>query len=341
MSLKRDGASRGAVTSFLISTPQTGVDSIAVTWGLLGLPVAVAKVVAAFVAGVMGGTLADRFGRSANATVSPAGCVEQERGPFLARIWDYSVRTIFRDIYGWVAAGIIVSALITILLEPGQLAGHPVLRGPAGLLAALALGIPLYVCSVASVPIAAGLVYAGFPVGSSLVFLMAGPATNAATMGAVRKTLGGRVFAIYLLTVVVVSMTTGLLLNSVQLPAAGASAHRYGEGGAGGALAAAAAAAMVTGIAWFALNDLRKVLSGILRKWGGGGERMRIRITGMSCSGCERRVRAALESVPGIEVKRVSADGEMAEISIPKEDREKLEDALEAVRKAGYEAEEE
>ncbi|OPL18920.1 MAG: hypothetical protein AVO35_03035 [Candidatus Aegiribacteria sp. MLS_C] len=346
MSLKRDGASRGAVTSFLISTPQTGVDSVAVTWGLLGLPVALAKVVAAFAAGVIGGTLADRFGRPAETDAGPAGCAERDEGHFLSRMWDYSVRTIFRDIYGWVAAGIMVSALMTMILEPGQLAGDPILRGPAGLLAALVLGIPLYVCSVASVPIAAGLVYAGFPVGSSLVFLMAGPATNAATMGAVRKTLGSRVFLIYVLTVVIVSLAVGLLLNSIQLPSAATSAHSsHGAGGAEGVPAAAASAVVAAGILWFALKDIRRFLSGIHGKLRGGAGRMsmraRIRISGMTCSGCERRIRAALATVPGIEVVRVSAVEGMAEISLADSGRGRLEDALEAVREAGYEAEEE
>ncbi|MBN2607931.1 MAG: permease, partial [Candidatus Fermentibacteraceae bacterium] len=205
LSLKRDGASNGAVTSFLISTPQTGVDSVAVTWGVLGFPVALAKVVAAFIAGVIGGTLVDRTAGSMDTPEQTPGCAESEHGPLPVMIWNYSVGTIFRDIYGWIALGITVSALITVLMEPGQLSDYPVLAGPVGLLAALALGIPLYVCSVASVPIAAGLIYAGFPVGSALVFLMAGPATNAATMGAVRRALGGRVFLIYLLTVIGVS----------------------------------------------------------------------------------------------------------------------------------------
>lgn len=340
MSLKRDGASDGAVTSFLISTPQTGVDSIAVTWGILGLPVALAKVAAAFLAGVLGGTLADRTG-GMEAPPSSVPCVERESGGVAARIWKYSVGTLFRDIYGWVALGIAVSALITVLMEPGQLADYPVLSGPAGLLAALVLGIPLYVCSVASVPIAAGLIYAGFPVGSALVFLMAGPATNAATMGAVRRTLGSRVFIIYILTVVVVSMGAGLLLNSLEISVSGIHDPSHGTGSLTGILAAAAAAAVSLGMAWYALSAAKDLFSGLFYHGSGGGRYMRLKISGMTCGGCERRVRSALESVKGVSVISVSAEEDLAVIEVGDDDGSILARALQAVREAGYGAEEE
>jgi uncharacterized membrane protein YraQ (UPF0718 family)/copper chaperone CopZ len=338
LSLKRDGASDGAVTSFLISTPQTGVDSIAVTWGILGLPVALAKVAAAFLAGILGGTLADRANGVEAPPPSPA-CVEGENGGIPARIWRYSVGTLFRDIYGWIALGIAVSALITVLMEPGQLARYPVLGGPVGLLAALALGIPLYVCSVASVPIAAGLIYAGFPVGSALVFLMAGPATNAATMGAVRKTLGGRVFLIYILTVVGVSLAAGLLLNSLEISVAGIHSHAHGTGSLSGILASAAAAFMLAAMAWFALGAVKERIAVSSVRSGGAKGRARLRVGGMTCGGCERRVRTALESVSGVTVVSVSAGSDSAVIEVPDDNGGVLQEALSAVREAGYEAE--
>jgi len=336
LSLKRDGASDGAVTSFLISTPQTGVDSIAVTWGVLGLPVAAAKVVAAFIAGVIGGTLVDRTGGAVEPPLQTPGCADSEQGPFLSRIWNYSVGTIFRDIYGWIAIGIGVSALITVLMEPGQLADYPILGGPVGLLAALALGIPLYVCSVASVPIAAGLIYAGFPVGSALVFLMAGPATNAATMGAVRRALGGRVFLIYLLTVIGVSMAAGLLLNSLEISVSGVHAHGHGTGSLAGIAAAAASATVILGILWFGLTDASMFLGKLFARGGNSGSSRVLRVEGMSCAGCERRVRESLEAVPGVTVKSVSAAGGTVAVTVGSGDDAALDQAMKAVESAGY-----
>lgn len=336
LALKRDGASSGAVTSFLISTPQTGVDSIAVTWGILGWPVAAAKVIAAFAAGVIGGTVADTTGKVKEIKEKAIGCAEDESGPLAARIWNYSVGTIFRDVYGWIAVGIGVSALITLFMEPGQLSRYPALAGPLGLLAALVLGIPLYVCSVASVPIAAGLIYAGFPVGSALVFLMAGPATNAATMGAVRKALGGRVFLIYILTVVFISLGAGMILNSLNVPVSGIHAHEHGTGSLTGLAVAAAAVTMALGMLWFAMSDLRAFLGRLAGPGGGSGARRVLRIEGMSCSMCEKRVREALDGLPGVKAEKVSASEGIAVVRLRDGDEKALSGAAEAVEKAGY-----
>lgn len=313
LGLRRDGASKGAVTSFLISTPQTGVDSIAVTWGVLGWPVALAKVVAAFVAGLIGGTIADRTGNGEDNEGNAAGCAEQETGSIPRRIWNYAFGSIFRDIYRWLALGIIISALITIFLEPGQLAQYQVLNGPLGLLAALAIGIPLYVCSIASVPIAAGLIYAGFPVGSALVFLMAGPATNAATMGAVRKALGTRVFLIYILTVIIVSLSAGIILNSLDITVSGFHHGGHGAGGTAGFLPIAAGILLTAGIAWHGIRDILGFSGRFIGK-GTPGNEMVLKVQGMSCSKCEGRVTSALKEMHGIIDVTASAKEEMVRI---------------------------
>ena len=312
LGLKRDGASKGAVTSFLISTPQTGVDSIAVTWGVLGWPVALAKVVTAFVAGVIGGTAADFTRKNGKEQPKAPACAEAETGPVPARMWRYVFETIFRDIYRWLALGIIISALITTFLEPGQLSQYPLLGGPLGLLAALAVGIPLYVCSISSVPIAAGLIYAGFPVGSALVFLMAGPATNAATMGAVKKALGKRVFIIYILTVIFVSLGAGLLLNRLDITIPGMHHAAHGAGGLARITGLATGFLLVAGILFHGIRDTARFFGKRLGK--GGCPEMKLEVRGMSCSNCEARVTSALRKVPGIARAYASVKDEMVRI---------------------------
>ncbi|MBD3276963.1 MAG: hypothetical protein GF388_01570 [Candidatus Aegiribacteria sp.] len=335
LSLKRDGASSGAVTSFLISTPQTGVDSISVTWGVLGFPVALAKVVAAFVAGLAGGTVADAMNHDPNDAPFKPGCASSNAGSVFGRIWNYSFGTIFRDIYGWLAIGIAVSALITVFMEPGQLADYPLLSGPLGLLAALLIGIPMYVCSIASVPIAAGLIYAGFPVGSALVFLMAGPATNAATMGAVRKTLGKRVFWAYIISVVAVSLAAGLLLNSLEVSINPLHDHSHSSGGMGRILTVAAAAGMVAGMVWFAFSTLRSFLGGRSASAAGDG-RILLRVEGMSCSMCSDKVKRALEKLPFVRSAGVSAEENSALLKLADSLEFDEDEAAEAIENAGY-----
>ena len=335
LGLRRDGASRGAVTSFLISTPQTGVDSVAVTWAILGWPVALAKVVAAFVAGVLGGTIVDNTGSSLEKRETAPVCTEIETGSFPRRIWNYSFNGLFRDIYGWLVLGICVSAFITTVLEPGQLSRYTVLSGPMGLLAALAIGIPLYVCSVSSVPIAAGLIYAGFPVGSALVFLMAGPATNTATMGAVRKTLGTRVFSIYLLTVIIISLSAGGILNSLSVPVFRAYHSVHDMNSITGLLRGAAGLLLLSGIAWFAFKDASDhQLKSSGKK---NSERTQVfRIEGMNCSMCETSITSALEKLPGILSVSASANEDKAVIALDGSGRFNKDNAVQIIRKLGY-----
>ncbi len=337
LGLRRDGASRGAVTSFLISTPQTGVDSISVTWAILGWPVALAKVIAAFVAGLLGGTIVDKIGNGKDNQGTSPVCTDIETGPLPLRIWNYSFNGLFRDIYGWLLFGIGISALITTFLEPGQLSQYTILDGPLGLLAALAIGIPLYVCSVASVPIAAGLIYAGFPVGSALVFLMAGPATNAATMGAVRKTLGTRVFLVYILTVIVISLAAGGILNSLNVSVSQPYHSGHSMDSITGLLSVAAGVLLITGMAWFAFREYLDPMLKSSRR----GKTMKYNVDGMNCSNCETKVSRALKKLPGILDVSASSGKGTVEIALDGSPGFSSLDAVKAIRELGYDVKEE
>ena len=326
LSLRKDGASKGAVVSFLSSTPQTGVDSIAPTWAMLGWPVALAKVVAAFIAGLISGTVVDIIEKGNGHITAPAHPVQHEKGSVAVRIWNYAWGTLFRDIYLWLLIGIAVSALITVFIQPGQLAEYEVLGGPLGMLAALAVGIPLYVCSVSSIPIAAALVYAGFPVGSALVFLMAGPVTNAATMGAVRKKLGITAFLSYIITVIGVSVLAGFLLNGVEMTV-DIPMHDHGESGI---LNELAAFLLFLGIAWLGISDIFHRNS----EESHGNNGLIYEVQGMSCRNCVRSVTRTLSGLEGVESVNVSLEAGTAVVHPGR--GFSGEALLEALQKAGY-----
>lgn len=233
LGLSKSGASKGATTSFMISTPQTGVDSILVSAAFLGWPFALFKVVAAFVTGVLGGVLVNRFTRSQHATGAEGQTAlnvpGSDRG--LAGAVRYAVFDLLAAIDHWLIAGVLVAALITALVPGDFFTGQAWAQGFAGMLVVLVISLPLYVCTTASVPIAASLIAAGMPAGSALVFLMAGPATNVATIGAVFRTLGGVVLGLYLGTVVVMSLGFGLLFDQVLTAAPVLdAAHDHGGG---------------------------------------------------------------------------------------------------------------
>ena len=212
--LKKSGAGNGAAVSFLVSTPQTGVDAIAVTAGLLGWPFTLYKVGAAFITGIVGGLLAENTKATPQLTPptpEKSCCASTTRPkPWFIRAWNFAFNDIIYSIWRWLVFGILLSALLTTLIEPNSMQFNTT----TGLLAIMGLtlliSIPMYVCDISSVPIAAAMVAAGLPTGAALVFLMAGPATNIATIGAVGRSLGRRALIAYISTVVIGSMLFGI-----------------------------------------------------------------------------------------------------------------------------------
>ena len=216
--LKNDGASRGATTAFLISTPQTGVDSILVSAAFLGWPFALFKVVAAFVTGVLGGVFVNGFVREQGTealTDTHDDGPTPRTGNKVIEVFRYAIFDLLAMIDVWIVAGVLVAAIISFAFPPDFLSQLAWTQGVEGMLVVLAVAIPLYVCTTSSVPIAASLIAAGMPLGTALVFLMAGPATNVATIGAIYRALGIRVLTIYLGTVIVMSVVLGLTFDFV------------------------------------------------------------------------------------------------------------------------------
>jgi hypothetical protein len=262
-SMRRHGASRAAATAFLLSSPQTGADSIAATYAMLGPVFAVFRPVAALVSGILGGCLALVFGqaRRGEAEEEPgmapctevccAGPPEGARRPsVLWRAVRYGFVTMPRDLAVALAVGILSAGAMSALVHPNEL--QPYLGGGwLSILILMAVGIPLYVCATASVPIAAGLMYLGASPGAALAFLIAGAGTNASTLPVIWKVLGRRTALVYLATVAASAVLCGLLLNWI-VPLAGAWMPQLGgpvchmdEGGWGTSLWAAALLAVL------------------------------------------------------------------------------------------------
>lgn len=321
LGLKKDGASDGAAVAFLVSTPQTGVDSILVSASFLGLPFALFKVFAATVTGLVAGSLVDATGGAAGQAPAPVVEAVDERSAWargLAHADD-----VIGSIWHWIAFGVLASAALTTWIPLGALSGTALGSGPLASLAVLLLAIPLYVCATASVPIAAGLLHAGLPPSAALVFLLAGPASNVATIGAVYKTFGARVLGLYLGTVAVGSYTLGLLFDAV-LPTDLGTAHLHDHGSPTAALAAIV---LLLLIARYAVRDLMAWLRPPLQ-----AVTLSIPVEGMTCNKCAGRVEAAARGIPGVTAAEVRlTEGLLVVDGLA--DRAAI---CEAVKKAGY-----
>lgn len=228
VSLHKDGASKGAAVSFLISTPQTGVDSFFVTYSMLGLPFAVIRPLVALLTGVFGGALVDKFTKEQN--ISPAvsksartqkNKTEPERKKniftLLYEIFHYAFVDLLIDISKWLVVGILVAAVLAAFVPDNFFATQ--LKNPLLSMAVMLLfSIPFYVCSTGSVPIAAVLLLKGISPGAAFAFLMAGPATNVATITVIARSMGKKVLFLYLAAIMMGAVLFGLLMD-YALPA--------------------------------------------------------------------------------------------------------------------------
>ena len=303
MGLRNQGASKGATTSFLISTPQTGVDSILVSAAFLGWPFALFKVGAAFFSGVAGGWLVNRFTAADGAADETAEQGEHWRsaGNRPIAVMRYALFDILAAIDLWLIVGILLAAAITTAVPADYFHDAAWAQGIGGMLLVLAVSIPLYVCTTASVPIAASLIAAGMPAGSALVFLMAGPATNIATIGAVYRILGARVLLLYLSTVIVASVGLGLTFDFIigGTDSTGAT-HVHQRGAWWEVLSALVLLALM---AFLLLRRLRQRLISTRPADDSG---LVLKVEGMTCQHCVANVRHAVEGIGDVE--QVSAD---------------------------------
>ncbi len=213
ISFHKNGASKGSAISFMTSTPQTGVDSILVTWSMLGLPLAIIRPIVAMITGVFGGWWVNRGEKKAISTKPlETESTQKIKGNKIIAMLRYAFVDFMSDIVKWLAIGLVLAALIAVVV-PDDFFGEYMTNPFYEYLFVILASIPLYVCATASVPIAAVLILKGISPGAALVFLMAGPATNAATITVIAHSLGRLVFIKYLATIVVGAIASGLVID--------------------------------------------------------------------------------------------------------------------------------
>ena len=213
MSLHKEGASNGAVVSFLIATPQTGVDSILATYSLMGLPFAIIRPIAALFTALLGGTFANCLNLptvkcdSAAEMCSCSSCAHTETEQ-PSSFWQkllyglhYSFVDMMQDIGRWLVLGLLIAGLITVYV-PDSFFELFKDNSLASIFLVLLCAIPMYLCSTGSIPIAVALMIKGFSPGTALVLLMAGPAVNMASILVVNKVLGRKTMLVYIASIV-------------------------------------------------------------------------------------------------------------------------------------------
>ena len=315
--LRNEKASKGAIASFLIATPQTGIDSILATFSLMELGFAIVRPVAALITGVCGGLLVNRL-------VKDEGCCPVEENsqpsalrsqPKLWRVLKYAYDDMIRDIGGRLVIGLLVAALIQVVVPDEfflSFGSQPLLQ----MVVILAIAMPMYICSTGSIPVAAALMMKGLSPGAALVMLMAGPAVNLASILVVHKSMGRRFTNVYLLTIIGFSVLFGLLLNATGLDffsAASQDACCVGVDTLPSPFKLVCAILLIL----FIIHALMMKLFGRFTKKPLDLDTVVYRVEDMHCSHCEAAVVRAVENVPGVESAKASASAKTLTIKGP------------------------
>ena len=327
--LKNEGADDGAAVGFLISTPQTGVDSILVSVSFFGWPFAIFKMLAALVLGAIGGWFANLVGDETQ-DMKFDERASQSLGTDNKSVWTVWTHAleVFRSFWVWLVIGILISAAIENWVPDQWMMGIGALGVVPAMGLVLLVSVPLYVCATASVPLAAALVAGGFPPSAALVFLMAGPATNTTTIGAIYGRFGIKVLLIYLAVIVIGSMTAGtafdwMLMDKGATEMLSGHSHQHW-------LSVVSAVVVIALTVYCASEKFFRASPGDLV----ASERT-FQVSGMHCQNCAAQLSNALKSQFGAMIERVSFEPQRVVLQRAP-DAETLKQLKFALKKLGY-----
>ena len=309
VALRRSGASRAASTSFLIATPQTGVDSIAATWSMMGLPFAILRPVAALVTSLIGGIAVGHWERK-GALGDVATDANYEFSELPKGLWNKLVTTfrygffdMMQSIGRWLLLGLVVATLITVLLPDdffSTFARWPLLN----MFIIVLVAVPMYVCATGSIPIAAALMLKGMSPGCALVLLMAGPAANVASMFVVNKAFGRKATVVYLLSIIGGAIGFGVLvdywpgLRETFVSALPCHVMAHGHGMAASwfntvcSIALLGMIVVALGAKYWKSYQIKRNKTTAMKEF---------KVKGMMCAHCKANVEKGLAALPGVE----------------------------------------
>lgn len=337
--MAKNGASRASVVSFLISTPQTGIDSIIATYGMMGWLFAIYRPIMAFMMGIAGGLSAALF----NTEKKEKKIIIDEiktRPPFGKRIKktiNYAFVEFLDDISVHFVVGLIIAGFIAYFLPADAIADYGIQSGILGMLLMIAIGAPMYICATASIPIAVVLMMKGFSPGVAFVFLAVGPATNAASLAVLAEAIGKKTTAIYVISMSLSAIIAGYILDwifsifSIDMVAMLKHMHEHGD-------MISYEIKLILAVIFFILlvASIYRVIKAkidakketIMDK----GAAEKLNIEGMTCPNCVAHVKRAIEKTDGVDSVDIKLDENAAYIE-GKFDKDQI---IKSVEDAGY-----
>ncbi len=304
--LRESGASKGATVSFLVSTPQTGVDSIFLTYGMLGPMFALFRPLAALASGFFSGIVINNFDHDMHHHLSESDNDPKTKDSLHKRIISgvkYGFLTLPADIVIPLTQGLVVAAAIAILIPPQFIAEHFSSSNLIQYTMMLAVSLPIYVCATASIPIAVVLMAKGITPGAAFIFLMAGPATNASSIAVIKNILGKRTLYHYLVLIAFTAISFGYILDNfltITLPDMSSHTHNHVMDDYGSIILSVIFLAILVNAYFYRPKSESTDSTGIENNIENDQEKIAITVDGMTCSHCKESVESAIYSFSGV-----------------------------------------
>ena len=317
--LRDSGASKGSTVSFLVSTPQTGIDSIFLTYGLLGPIIAIFRPLAAIFSGFLSGMIINRFDDDIyhhQTESAPPPSIKQTT--LIQKINQgivYGFKTLPADIVIPLFQGLVIAALISLLIPPELITDYFSTNTFIQFLFILGISIPFYVCATASIPIAVALMAKGISPGAAFVFLMAGPATNASSIAIIKKILGQKILYYYIALISITAVFFGVVLDFFFLinDPPNVMHHHHSMDFLTTIITSAFILIFINAyLSKFLKKDTANLITN--SKENKSPSNIKIKVGGMTCSHCKESVENAVLSVKGVE--NTFADVKKGEVSI-------------------------
>ena len=306
-SLKRHGASKGSIISFLTTTPQTGVDSIMVTYSMLGLPILILKLIVALISGLFAGIITnflDKNNSSVDEVICADQCCDKNDKGIIKKSIIYGFKTLPKDIVEPLLVGLILAGFIGLLaqddfsyLVESVKNYHSIVK----ILIIMIISIPLYICATASIPVALMIASVFGSPGAAIALLIAGPATNLSGIATCNKIVGKRSTLIYVSSVFVFAFIAGVFTDFMEINVRDHASHMHGSHTSFFSYLCVFTLLSVLGFCLFDKKELEEK-----------NKSVKIKIDGMTCSHCESNVVSALLGLNGID--SVQADYQSGEV---------------------------
>ncbi len=227
--MARNGASKPSVISFLISTPQTGIDSIIATYGMMGWVFAIFRPIAALFMGIISGIVTIFISKNDNnelKSIELKTNTENEIDHYSVKnsnnlrqkfnkMTRYAFVEFLDDISIQFLIGLIIAGLISYFIPDDFFRDSTINSGFMGMILMILISAPMYVCATASIPIAVSLMMKGFTPGVAFVFMAVGPATNAASFTIILKVLGKKLALAYIFSIIISAIIFGYILDYI------------------------------------------------------------------------------------------------------------------------------